>query len=43
MNVKAQPQIVVVTDAAAFAETAARRLIARVTGGDRAAVCLTGG
>src|SRR6266571_663284 len=43
MNVKAQPQIVVVTDAAALAETAARRLIARVTCGDRAAVCLTGG
>jgi 6-phosphogluconolactonase len=43
MNVKGQPQIVVVTDAAALAETAARRLIARVTRGDRAAVCLTGG
>jgi 6-phosphogluconolactonase len=43
MNVKARPQIVVVTDAAALAETAARRLIARVTRGDRAAVCLTGG
>ena len=43
MNVKAQPQIVVVTDAAALAETAARRLIARVTRDDRAAVCLTGG
>jgi len=43
MNVKAQPQIVVVTDAAALAETAAQRLIARVTRGDRTAVCLTGG
>src|SRR5260370_35151619 len=43
MDGKAQPQIVVVTDAAALAETAARRLIARVTRGDRAAVCLTGG
>src|SRR5207237_8084211 len=43
MNIRAQPQIVVVADAAAFAETAARRLIARVTGGDRAAGCLTGG
>jgi 6-phosphogluconolactonase len=43
MNVKAQPQIVVVTDAATLAETAARRLIARVTRDDRAAVCLTGG
>jgi 6-phosphogluconolactonase len=43
MNVKIQPQTVVVTDAAALAETAARRLIARVTRGDRAAVCLTGG
>jgi len=42
MNAKAQPQIVVVTDAAALAETAARRLIARVTRGNRAAVCLTG-
>jgi 6-phosphogluconolactonase len=43
MNVKAQPQIIVVTDAATLAETAARRLIARVTRDDRAAVCLTGG
>jgi len=38
-----QPQIVVVEDAKALAETAARRLIARVTARDRTAVCLTGG
>jgi 6-phosphogluconolactonase len=38
-----QPQIVIVDDASALAETAARRLIARVTARDRAAVCLTGG
>jgi 6-phosphogluconolactonase len=37
------PQIVVVADAAALAQTAARRLIERVRHGNRAAVCLTGG
>jgi 6-phosphogluconolactonase len=38
-----QRQIVVVEDDAALAEKAARRLLERVTGKDRAAVCLTGG
>ncbi|HET8918380.1 MAG TPA: 6-phosphogluconolactonase [Xanthobacteraceae bacterium] len=37
------PQIIVVADAAALAQTAARRLIDRITHGNRAAVCLTGG
>lgn len=36
-------EITIVDDAAALAETAARRLIARVKDRDRAAVCLTGG
>jgi 6-phosphogluconolactonase len=36
-------RLIVVDDARALAETAARRLIARITGKDRAAVCLTGG
>lgn len=40
---KPQPHLIVVEDAAAVAETAARRLIARVKDKDRAAVCLTGG
>jgi len=39
----AQPDIVVVADAAALAQEAARRLIDRVGTKDRAAVCLTGG
>ncbi len=43
MDARAPPQIIVVEDAAALAEAAARRLVARVTGKDRAAVCLTGG
>mgnify|MGYP001214895754 CR=1 FL=1 len=43
MAAKSQAQIVVVEDAPALAEAAARRLIDRVTGKDRAAVCLTGG
>jgi 6-phosphogluconolactonase len=43
MNSKAHPRVVIVDDASALAETAARRLIARVTYGQRAAVCLTGG
>ncbi len=38
-----KPQIVIVADAAELAQTAARRLIARVNHDDRAAVCLTGG
>jgi 6-phosphogluconolactonase len=38
-----RPETIVVEDAAALATTAARRLIARVTARDRAAVCLTGG
>jgi 6-phosphogluconolactonase len=37
------PQIVIVADAAALAQTAARRLIDRVSHGNRAAACLTGG
>jgi 6-phosphogluconolactonase len=37
------PQIVIVADAAALAQNAARRLIERITHGNRAAVCLTGG
>jgi 6-phosphogluconolactonase len=37
------PQTIVVADAAALAQTAARRLIDRVTHANRAAVCLTGG
>jgi 6-phosphogluconolactonase len=36
-------EIVTVADATALAETAAARLIERVSGKDRAAVCLTGG
>ena len=36
-------QLIIVDDAASLAETAARRLVARVQGQDRAAVCLTGG
>jgi 6-phosphogluconolactonase len=43
VDARSPPQIIVVEDAAALAEAAARRLIARVTGKDRAAVCLTGG
>jgi 6-phosphogluconolactonase len=43
MAAKADADIVVVEDAPALAEAAARRLIARVTRNDRAAVCLTGG
>jgi 6-phosphogluconolactonase len=37
------PQLVVVADAAALAQTAAQRLIDRTRHGNRAAVCLTGG
>jgi 6-phosphogluconolactonase len=43
MNSKAPPKVIVVADVAALAETAAQRLIDRVTGKHRAAVCLTGG
>jgi 6-phosphogluconolactonase len=43
VDARSPPQIIVVEDAAALAEAAARRLIARVTGKDRTAVCLTGG
>jgi 6-phosphogluconolactonase len=43
MTSKAHPQVLIVDDATSLAETAARRLIARVTRGERAAVCLTGG
>ena len=43
MTGASKAQIVVVADAAALAQTAARRLIDRVRRGDRAAVCLTGG
>jgi 6-phosphogluconolactonase len=43
MNSRAQPKIVVAEDSAMLARAAAKRLIDRVTGKDRAAVCLTGG
>ena len=47
MNAGSRPQIVIVEDAAALAEAAAKRLINRVAeknrGKNRAAVCLTGG
>jgi 6-phosphogluconolactonase len=43
MTAASHPRIVVVADAAALAQTAARRLIDRVKHGNRAAVCLTGG
>jgi 6-phosphogluconolactonase len=43
MTAASRPQIVVVADAAALAQTAARRLIDRIRHGNRAAVCLTGG
>ena len=43
MDAKSKPQIIAVEDADALAETAARRLVERVTQKDRAAVCLTGG
>src|SRR5262249_7882267 len=43
MDSRAHPQVLVVNDAAALAETAARRLIARFTRAERAAICLTGG
>ncbi len=43
MTAASQPQLVVVADADALAQAAARRLIARVQRENRAAVCLTGG
>ncbi|MBO0717820.1 MAG: 6-phosphogluconolactonase, partial [Rhizobiales bacterium] len=43
MTVASDPQIVIVADSGAVAQTAARRLIDRVKHGDRSAVCLTGG
>ncbi len=43
MSAASQPQLVVVADADALAQAAARRLITRVQHQDRAAVCLTGG
>jgi 6-phosphogluconolactonase len=43
MIAASHPQIIVVADAAALAQPAARRLIDRITHGNRAAVCLTGG
>jgi 6-phosphogluconolactonase len=43
MNSKTASEVIVVADPAVLAETAARRLIDRVTGKDRSAVCLTGG
>jgi 6-phosphogluconolactonase len=43
MNASAKPQIIVVENTAALAETAARRLLDRVKDKQRAAVCLTGG
>jgi len=43
MVVREKPEVVVVADAAALAQMAAGRLIERVTGKNRAAVCLTGG
>jgi 6-phosphogluconolactonase len=43
MNAAGRPQVEVVADATALAQTAARRLIERVRRGNRAAVCLTGG
>ena len=43
MTAASHPQIVIVADAAALAQTAARRLVDRITNTNRAAVCLTGG
>jgi 6-phosphogluconolactonase len=43
MNARPRPQIAVVEHPSALAEAAARRLVDRVTGKDRAAICLTGG
>lgn len=43
MSPQSRPELIVVADAAALAETAARRLINRVAQKESAAVCLTGG
>jgi 6-phosphogluconolactonase len=43
MDLRTQPKVVTVENAATLAEAAARRLIGRVAGKDRTAVCLTGG
>jgi 6-phosphogluconolactonase len=43
MASKTSPEVIVVADVAALAETAALRLIKRIADGDRPAVCLTGG
>ena len=43
MDLRTQPKVVTVENAATLAEAAARRLIGRVAGKDRAVVCLTGG
>jgi 6-phosphogluconolactonase len=43
MDLRTQPKLLVVDNAVALAEAAARRLIDRVAGKGRAAVCLTGG
>jgi 6-phosphogluconolactonase len=43
MDAKSKPNIVIVEDAQALAEAAARRLIERVNQNNRTAVCLTGG
>lgn len=43
MDARSPAEIIVVEDARALAEAAARRLVARVSGQDRAAVTLTGG
>ena len=43
MSARSKPQIVVVENADALAETAAHRLVERVMQKERAAVCLTGG
>lgn len=43
MTVKTHANVIAVADATALAETAARRLIARVAANERSAVCLTGG
>ncbi len=43
MDAKSKPNIVIVEDAQALAEAAARRLIERVNQKNRTAVCLTGG
>jgi 6-phosphogluconolactonase len=43
MNTASHSQILVVPDAASLAQTAARRVIDRISRANRAAVCLTGG